>query len=272
METITRNKATAADIKRLEDATTNPFTGTARPKGHEQLLEGRRKLPVYERTGEILATYHENPTMVLTSGTGSGKSTQIPQMTLYDEYASGLKVACTQPRRLAATSLAGRVAKEMGVALGEQVGYQIGGDKKVGKETRLVYMTDGVLLGKQAYDSDLAEFACVIIDEAHERSVQTDLLLALLKKIQSRRKDLKVRVSSRVNYDLTQLTPRAVGHHYVGDHGCEVVPGLLQQVPAGPYRRRKSFPCIRAPRPTNTSCIAQLQGRGPPYGAREGSL
>ena len=118
-------------------------------------------------------------------GTGSGKSTQVPQLLMYDEYAGGLRIACTQPRRLAATALAGRVSMEMGVKLGEEVGYQIGGDKKIDqdKKTRLAYMTKGVLLAKQVSDKDLNEYACIM---------ETDTLLPMLKKTIRRRKDLKV--------------------------------------------------------------------------------
>ncbi|KAH7127455.1 ATP-dependent RNA helicase Prp43, partial [Dactylonectria macrodidyma] len=123
-----------------------------------------------------------------------GKSTQVPQLLLYDEYSSGKRVACTQPRRLAATSLAKRVAKEMGVALGEEVGYQIGGDKKVNKKkkkTLVTFMTEGVLLAQQGNDKDLSDYACIVIDEAHERTIETDLLMAMLKGILRRRQDFK---------------------------------------------------------------------------------
>ena len=195
MESITRNQATVAKIQQLEDGPLNPLTGKAWRKGHDKILEGRRKLPVYERFDEILNVYHQNQVFVLTSETGSGKSTQLPQVLLFDEYASDLRVVCTQPRRLAASSLAERVALEAGVVLGEQVGYQIGGDRKVDqgkKKSRLMYMTEGSLLGKLNSDKDLSEFACIIIDEAHERTVETDLLMAILKQILLRRKDLKV--------------------------------------------------------------------------------
>ena len=195
MESITRNQATVAQIQRLEDATPNPLTGAAWPEGHDDILQGRRKLPVYERFGEILETYHQNQVFILASETGSGKSTQIPQLLVYDEYSSGLRVACTQPRRLATTALAERVSEEMGVVLGQEVGYQIGGDKKVDqmkKKTRLAYMTEGVLLNRLDSDKDLSEYACVVIDEAHERTVETDVLMAMLKKVLKRRKDFKV--------------------------------------------------------------------------------
>lgn len=196
METIARNQATAAQIQRLEDAAQNPLTGKAWPQGHQSILQGRRQLPVYGRYQEILDNYHKSQVVILSSETGSGKSTQVPQLLVYDEYESGLQIACTQPRRLAATELATRVADEMGVALGEEVGYQIRGNNMISqdkqKKTRLAYMTEGILLRKLSVDRNLSEYACVVIDEAHERTVDLDLLLALLKKVISRRKDFKV--------------------------------------------------------------------------------
>lgn len=200
MESILRNEATAVQVQRLEDATQNPLTGNAWPTSHESVLQIRRRLPVYGRYQEILDVYHKSQVMILSSETGSGKSTQVPQLLVYDEYASGLQIACTQPRRVAVTSLASRVADEMGVVLGEEVGYKIGGDQKVnanGKKTRLVYLTEGVLLRQMTSDKSLSAYACVIIDEAHERTVELDLLLALLKKLVRRRKDFKVSMFHR---------------------------------------------------------------------------
>lgn len=195
METIARNQATVAQIQRLEDADANPLTGKAWPKNHGDILKGRRNLRVYGRFEEILDVYHKNQVFILSGETGSGKSTQVPQMLVFDEFASGLRIACTQPRRLAATALADRVAEEMGVALGEEVGFQIGGQRMLNqnkKKTRLSYMTEGVLLRQLARDKDLSQYACIIIDEAHERTVEADILTAMLKKIVQRRKDLKV--------------------------------------------------------------------------------
>lgn len=195
MESIARNKATMAQIRELEDAPINPFTEKPRPQGHDNLLQARRKLPIHGHFDGILDVYHQHQVFILSGETGSGKSTQVPQMLVYDEYSSGLLVACTQPRRLAATELAGRVAHEMGVVLGEEAGYQIGGVRELDqneKKSRLAYMTEGVLLGKHASDKDLSAYACIIVDEAHERTVETDILLAMLKRILRRRKDLKV--------------------------------------------------------------------------------
>lgn len=201
MESITRNKATAAEIQRLEDGPLNPLTQRAWPVGHDAILQTRRSLPVYGQCQHILDTYHNNGVFVLTSGTGSGKSTQIPQFLVYDEYGSDKLIACTQPRRLAATSVAARVAGEMGVVLGEEVGYQIGGDAKISKgdkgndgkgKTRLAYVTEGSLLAQLHSDHTLSKYACVLIDEAHERTVEADLLMGILKKVLKKRSDFKV--------------------------------------------------------------------------------
>lgn len=196
MEAIGRNQATAAQIQRLEDAAQNPLTGKEWPQGHQQLLQERRQLLAYGRYQEILDVYHKSQVMIISGDTGIGKSTQIPQLLVYDEYESELRIACTQPRRLAATELASRVADEMGVVLGEEVGYRIRSDymidKHKSKRTRLAYMTEGILLRQLCLDKELSAYACVIIDEAHERTVDLDLLLALLKRAISRRKDLKV--------------------------------------------------------------------------------
>ncbi|CAH0034428.1 unnamed protein product, partial [Clonostachys rhizophaga] len=199
MDSIIRNQTTFAQIWALEEATRNPLTGIERPAGYDAMLQSRRLLPVHERYSEILDAYQQSQIMILSSETGSGKSTQVPQLLTYDEYPSGLQVACTQPRRLATRELASRAAAEMGVTLGEEVGYRVGSDQRYNendKKTRLVYLTEGVLVRQLSNDRDLSAYACVIIDEAHERTLNADLLMALLKKVVSRRKDFKVVIMS----------------------------------------------------------------------------
>ncbi|KAI9901934.1 hypothetical protein N3K66_003751 [Trichothecium roseum] len=199
METIARNQATVAQIQRLEDADANSFTGKAWPKNHGDILKGRRTLRVYGRFEEILDVYHKNQVFRLSGETGSGKSTQVPQMLVFDEFASGLRIICTQPRRLAATALADRVAEEMGVALGEEVGFQIGGQIMSQHPNDHPYSGNGSDICRQTRqkvkpftrDKDLSQYACIIIDEAHERTVEADILMAMLKKIIQHRKDLK---------------------------------------------------------------------------------
>lgn len=136
--------------------------------------------------------------MVFVGETGSGKTTQIPQYVVYDELPklTGKLVACTQPRRVAAMSVAQRVADEMDVKLGEEVGYSIRFEDMTGPKTMLKYMTDGMLLREAMHDHDMSRYSCIILDEAHERTLATDILMALLKQITSRRADLKIIIMS----------------------------------------------------------------------------
>lgn len=117
--------------------------------------------------------------------TGSGKTTQIPQFILYDELAhiNNSQIACTQPRRVAAMSVAKRVADELDVKLGEEVGYSIRFEDVTGPKTVLKYMTDGMLLREAMSDPSLSNYSCIILDEAHERTLATDILMGLMKDV-----------------------------------------------------------------------------------------
>ncbi|KAK0723314.1 P-loop containing nucleoside triphosphate hydrolase protein [Lasiosphaeria miniovina] len=173
------------------------LTKTSWPSNHQAILNTRRRLPVYSKYEQILDIYHQSQVMILSSDTGSGKSTQVPQLLVYDKWASDLQIACTQPRRLAAKELAERVADEMGVVHGAEVGSHVRFEAMTGKKTRLVYMTEGILLRKATgTDKDLKGYACVVVDEAHERTADTDLLLALLKGIVARRRDFRIIIMS----------------------------------------------------------------------------
>ena len=165
----------------------------------------RKPLPIYGYKAYILETITASDTnaCVIRAETGSGKSTQVPQYLIEDaEFLSGSngsmkKVICTQPRRVAAISLARRVAEEYGCKVGEEVGYIAGQSRRESSRTLVTFMTDRALLNICLADrSDLNNYACVIIDEAHERSVDTDILLAMLKQIQQRRSELKVVIMS----------------------------------------------------------------------------
>lgn len=195
---ITRHETTAEQISKLEDADINPWTGESHTPQYFRILEGRRNLPVHKYRQEFLDIYHNTQIMVFVGETGSGKTTQIPQYVLYDELPqfNGKLVACTQPRRVAATSVAQRVADELGVNLGEEVGYSVRFDNCTSEKTMLKYMTDGQLLRECMHDNDMSRYACIIIDEAHERTLATDILMALLKEISQRRSDLKIIIMS----------------------------------------------------------------------------
>ncbi|KIL89465.1 hypothetical protein FAVG1_07045 [Fusarium avenaceum] len=184
MERNQYRNTTAEEAIRLENGEAHPLRDNQVHSGkYFELLKIRRQLPVSSKRQEFLDVYHQNQVIVLSGETGSGKTTQIPQFVLFDELASTSLIVCTQPRRIAATSVAKRVADELDVKLGEEVGYRVRFDKRnTLVKTRLSYMTDGMLL--QLVKSDL-----------HFKKY-VDLLLALLKRALPHRPDLKVIVMS----------------------------------------------------------------------------
>ena len=157
-------------------------------------------IPVAKQRERILAAIKEHQVIVVVGDTGSGKTTQLPKMAL--EYVEGLAegerklVGCTQPRRIAAASVSKRVAEELQVEHGVEVGYQVRFEDKSNKETRLKFMTDGILLAETQGDADLDKYSVIIIDEAHERSLNIDFLIGYLKRLIARRPDLRVVISS----------------------------------------------------------------------------
>ena len=154
----------------------------------EDLEETRKQLPIYMEEQAIMESITENPVVIICGETGSGKTTQVPQFMYEAGYGqpgtshSGM-IAVTQPRRVAAVSVAKRVAAEMGVSLGDEVGYQIRYQKKVSKKTKIKFMTDGVLLRELHSDFLLTRYSAIILDEAHERGINTDILIGLLSRI-----------------------------------------------------------------------------------------
>ncbi|CAK9327485.1 unnamed protein product [Citrullus colocynthis] len=158
----------------------------------------RQRLPVYKYRTAILYLVETHATTIIVGETGSGKTTQIPQYLKEAGWADGGRViACTQPRRLAVQAVASRVAEEMGVKLGEEVGYTIRFEDLTNPDvTRVKFLTDGVLLREMMDDPLLTKYSVIMVDEAHERSISTDMLLGLLKKIQRRRPDLRLIISS----------------------------------------------------------------------------
>lgn len=155
------------------------------------------ELPISAHRAEIMDALRKHPVVVVCGDTGSGKTTQLPKMAMELGFgANGLRIACTQPRRLAAVTVAERVAAELKSSVGGIVGYQHRFARAVSDETRVKFMTDGVLLAETRTDPLLRQYDAIIIDEAHERSLNVDFLLGILKRILVRRKDLKVVVSS----------------------------------------------------------------------------
>ena len=154
------------------------------------------ELPVVEHREEIVAALRDHRVIVVVSDTGSGKTTQLPKMVAEALGPDGGRIGCTQPRRIAAASVAGRVAEELAVPLGSFVGYQVRFEEKLTPETRIKFMTDGILLAETQGDPMLRQYAAIIIDEAHERSLNIDFLLGWLKRLLEKRRDLKVVISS----------------------------------------------------------------------------
>ena len=155
-----------------------------------------KALPIYARRSEIVQTVCSSNVTVLVGETGSGKSTQVVQYLYEAGVAQCGFIVCTQPRKVAAITLAKHVSKEMQVKLGEELGYRVGMSEICSRKTKAFFMTDHILLNECIADRKLSMYSCVVIDEAHERSINTDMLLAFLKQCLPTRRDLKVVIMS----------------------------------------------------------------------------
>ncbi|KAA8895162.1 P-loop containing nucleoside triphosphate hydrolase protein [Sphaerosporella brunnea] len=162
-----------------------------------QMEHYRQTLPMWSFRRQVIEAVEANPVVVLSGETGCGKSTQLPTFLLEHELASGraCKIYCTQPRRISAISLARRVAEEMGEGkgrVGGLVGYSIRLENMVTDQTRLVYATTGIVMRMLERSTELADISHLILDEVHERSIESDFLMIVLKRLLIKRKDLKV--------------------------------------------------------------------------------
>ncbi|KAL9110285.1 MAG: hypothetical protein Q9227_005192 [Pyrenula ochraceoflavens] len=162
----------------------------------KSLQEQREFLPAFAVREDLLRVIRDNQVVIVVGQTGSGKTTQLTQFLYEDGYANYGLIGCTQPRRVAAMSVAKRVSEEMEVKLGGLVGYAIRFEDCTSDETAIKYMTDGVLLRESLTQQDLDKYSCIIMDEAHERALNTDVLMGLLKKVLARRRDMKLIVTS----------------------------------------------------------------------------
>ncbi|THC89794.1 hypothetical protein EYZ11_010745 [Aspergillus tanneri] len=169
----------------------------AAEKKAASIEDTRKSLPIYQFRDQIIQAVQDHQVLIIVGETGSGKTTQIPQYLHEAGYTkNGMKVGCTQPRRVAAMSVASRVAEEMGVKIGNEVGYAIRFEDNTSDKTVLKYMTDGMLLRELLTEPDLGQYSALMIDEAHERTVPTDIACGLLKDIAKARPDLKLLISS----------------------------------------------------------------------------
>src|SRR5215218_4468633 len=181
------------------------------------------ELPVSQRRDEIARTIRDHQVVVLAGETGSGKTTQLPKICL--ELGRGTRgmIGHTQPRRLAARTVAERVAAELGTELGGVVGYQVRFTDRVGRDTRVKLMTDGILLAELERDRSLRRYDTIIIDEAHERSLNVDFLLGYLHRLLPRRPDLKLIITSAT------IDPERFSRHF-GDAPIVEVSGRTYPV------------------------------------------
>nr|DAD28293.1 TPA_asm: hypothetical protein HUJ06_029761 [Nelumbo nucifera] len=190
-------KATVMDGDKFDHDLPSELLDNSQEKSALQKLQDERKtLPIYPYREELLQAVHDHQVLVIVGETGSGKTTQIPQYLHEAGYTKRGKVGCTQPRRVAAMSVAARVSQEMGVKLGHEVGYSIRFEDCTSEKTVLKYMTDGMLLREFLGEPDLASYSVVMVDEAHERTLSTDILFGLVKDIARFRSDLKLLISS----------------------------------------------------------------------------
>ena len=179
------------------------------------------ELPICAHRDEICALLKRHPVIIVCGDTGSGKTTQLPKMAMeLGRGRGGRLIACTQPRRLAAVTVAGRVAQELKTPLGGIVGYQHRFGRRLSADTRVKFMTDGVLLAETRADPLLRRYDTIIVDEAHERTLNVDFLLGILKRLIPRRRDLKVVISS-ATLDTARFSA------FFGNAPAIVVPGRL---------------------------------------------
>ncbi|KAM5558395.1 putative pre-mRNA-splicing factor ATP-dependent RNA helicase DEAH2 [Rosa sericea] len=179
----------------------NRWTGKPFSQRYYEILEKRKTLPVWHQKEEFFQALKKSQSLILVGETGSGKTTQIPQFVLeaVDRESSDKSrkmIACTQPRRVAAMSVSRRVAEEMDVTIGEEVGYSIRFEDCSSARTVLKYLTDGMLLREAMTDPLLERYSVIILDEAHERTLATDVLFGLLKEVLKNRPDMKLVVMS----------------------------------------------------------------------------
>lgn len=184
------------------------------------------QLPVSARRDDIARAIREHQIVIIAGETGSGKTTQIPKICL--ELGRGRRgmIGHTQPRRLAARTVAERIADELGEDIGQTVGYAIRFDDKVGNNTAIKLMTDGILLADLQRDRWLNDYDTIIIDEAHERSLNIDFLLGYLKQLTAKRKDLKVIITSAT------IDPERFAQHF---HDADMNPAPIIEVSGRTY-------------------------------------
>lgn len=193
---IREQKPTDQIVEKLIAAHISALQRTQKCADQKLTLDYPEMLPISGRRDDIRKLIEENQVVIVCGTTGSGKTTQLPKMVLEAGAGKTGRIGITQPRRLAATGMARRVAEEMHTDYGRGVGCQVRFDDQTCDETIIKFMTDGILLAETQHDRHLLQYDCIIIDEAHERSLNIDFLLGYLKTLMPLRPDLKIVISS----------------------------------------------------------------------------
>ena len=194
-----QQKSNQLDAKLVEEVKAMILSSQEKVRERRELLpeiKYDQSLPVAAKADDIIAAIKANQVVIVAGETGSGKTTQLPKMCLQAGLGISGMIGHTQPRRLAARSVADRISDELGVELGDQVGFQVRFNDESSDKTLVKLMTDGILLAEIQQDKFLQKYQAIIIDEAHERSLNIDFLLGYLKRILPSRPDLKVIVTS----------------------------------------------------------------------------
>ncbi|MER2135318.1 MAG: ATP-dependent RNA helicase HrpA [Arthrobacter sp.] len=202
------------------------------------------QLPVSERREDIMAAIAANQVTVIAGATGSGKTTQIPKMCLELGLAEKGLIGHTQPRRLAARTVAERIAEELDVKIGAEVGFQVRFTGETSRDTKVKLMTDGILLAEIQHDRKLKKYSTIIIDEAHERSLNIDFILGYLKRLLPERPDLKIIITSAT------IDPERFARHFAAPDGT---PAPVIEVSG------RTFPVQIRYRPLNQPALGALE-------------
>src|SRR5438094_760652 len=218
IDRLERRGVAAAEIERVAAAVAASRERAASRAAAVPRIVYPPELPVSERRDDIAAAIRDHQAVIVCGETGSGKTTQLPKICL--ELGRGVRglIGHTQPRRIAARSVAARIAQELAVALGTAVGFKVRFTDRTGPDAYIKLMTDGILLAETQRDRLLAAYDTIIVDEAHERSLNIDFLLGYLKELLPRRPDLKVIVTSA-----TLDAERFARHFGDGDRSAPVI-------------------------------------------------
>jgi ATP-dependent helicase HrpA len=227
------------------------------------------QLPVTQRREDIAAAIRDHQVVIVAGETGSGKTTQLPKICL---ELGRTMIGHTQPRRIAARSVAERIAEELGTELGDLVGYQVRFTDRTSKASRIKLMTDGILLAELQRDRDLRRYDTIIIDEAHERSLNIDFLLGYLRRLLPRRPDLKVVITSAT------IDPERFAEHFAEPDGTPApiieVSGrtypvevryrpLMELAPGTTDEDEDGEPVVRDQTEAIVDAVKELSGEGP---------